>query len=72
MIAAIIHIAILVLVYVSIWFVISLIKKRNDIADIAWGLGFVLIAGYCFIRYASAPVALLVYVLISIWGIRLA
>lgn len=72
MIAAITNIAILVLVYVSGWFVISLIKKRNDVADIAWGLGFVVIAGYCFISYPAGPVSLLVYVLTALWGIRLA
>jgi steroid 5-alpha reductase family enzyme len=30
--------------YMSLWFVVSLIKKRNDVADVAWGLGFVLLA----------------------------
>lgn len=72
MITEIMHIAILVLVYVSCWFVISLLKKRNDVADIAWGLGFVVIACYCFNSYASGSVSLLVYRLTYIWGIRLA
>lgn len=36
--------AIILFVYMSLWFVVSLIKKRNDVADVAWGLGFILIA----------------------------
>ena len=31
-------------VYMNLWFVVSLLKKRNDVADVAWGLGFVLLA----------------------------
>ena len=38
----------IIFVYMSSWFFISLIKKRNDIADVAWGLGFVLIAWTSF------------------------
>ena len=30
--------------YMSLWFVISLFKRRNDVADVAWGLGLVLLA----------------------------
>lgn len=32
------------LVYVHGWFVFAAIKKRNDVADIFWGTGFVLVA----------------------------
>ena len=32
--------------YVTLWFLISLIKVRNDVADVAWGLGFVLKRGH--------------------------
>lgn len=71
MITAILHIAMLVLVYVTGWFIISLLKKRNDVADIAWGLGFVVIAGYCSMSYLPGQVSLLVYILTAIWGIRL-
>ena len=31
--------------YMTAWFVIAFIKKRNDVADIAWGLGFIVAAG---------------------------
>lgn len=63
----------LVLVYMSVWFVIAVAKKRNDVADTAWGLGFVLLAWVSFASSAvRSNVALLVNVLVTIWGLRLA
>jgi len=62
-----------VLVYMTVWFVISLILRRNDVADTAWGIGFVVIA-----LLAIAPGgfhldrALLVTLFVVIWGCRLA
>ncbi|QQG42109.1 MAG: hypothetical protein HYV90_02220 [Candidatus Woesebacteria bacterium] len=35
--------------YMTVWFIISVIKKRNDVADIAWGLWFVLMAWLSFL-----------------------
>ena len=65
--------ALLLFVYMSLWFVISLIKKRNDVADVAWGLGFVLLAWVSFyLGDASGERALMVCLLVSIWGVRLA
>lgn len=59
--------------YMNIWFVISVIKQRNDVADIAWGLGFILTA-WCSFFLSENPGArgLLLSILISIWGTRLA
>lgn len=60
-------------VYMSTWYIFSLIKKRNDVADIAWGLGFVLMAWTSFfLSEDSGSRGLLVGVLVSIWGLRLA
>jgi steroid 5-alpha reductase family enzyme len=57
----------------SLWFIISLLKKRNDVADIAWGLGFVLLAWASFyLSGAGGQRELLVCLLVSIWGLRLA
>ena len=36
------------LVYVCSVFVLSVFLKRNDIADVAWGLGFCLISWFSF------------------------
>ena len=60
-------------VYMSLYFVVSLIKKRNDVADVAWGLGFVVMAWMSFVLSVDAGMrALLVDCLVSIWGLRLA
>jgi steroid 5-alpha reductase family enzyme len=60
-------------VYMSLWFVFSLFKKRNDVADVAWGLGFVLMAWISFFLFNNSGMqGLLVGVLVSIWGLRLA
>ena len=62
-----------VLVYMAVWFVISILKKRNDVADIAWGLGFVLLSWVSFALSESMNArGILVGVLVSIWGTRLA
>lgn len=57
----------------SLWFVVSLIKKRNDVADVAWGLGFVLVTWVSFfISDDSGARGLLAGLLVSVWGVRLA
>lgn len=59
--------------YMSLWFVVSLIKRRNDVADVAWGLGFVLMAWASFLIGGMADArGILVCILVSIWGSRLA
>ena len=57
----------------SLWFVVSLIKKRNDVADVAWGLGFVLMTWVSFFLSDNSGVrGLLVGILVTVWGLRLA
>lgn len=63
--------AIIIWVYMTLWYVVSLLKKRNDIADIAWGLGFILVTIFAFIFNLSLKLSISL-ILISIWGLRLA
>ena len=59
--------------YMTLWFIVSLIKRRNDIADVAWGMGFILLAWISlFISAGFEARQILVVALISIWGLRLA
>lgn len=59
--------------YMSLWFMVSLIKKRNDVADVAWGLGFLLMTWTSFFISDNSSIrGLLVSLLVSIWGLRLA
>lgn len=65
--------AIVLFAYMSSWFVVSLMKKRNDVADTAWGLGFVLLAWLSAVLSEHVSVrGILVTTLVSIWGLRLA
>ncbi len=64
--------AVLVAAYMTAWFVIALIRKDNSLADIAWGLGFVLVAALTFFfRRTSLFLPVLVTSLVVIWGLRL-
>lgn len=59
-------------IYMNIWFIISLIKKRNDLADVAWGLGFVLLTWISFFISNNYNFRMLIVaILVSMWGIRL-
>jgi steroid 5-alpha reductase family enzyme len=62
-----------VLVYMTAWFLAAQLKGRNDIADIAWGVGFIVAAGVSLLAAGLYPPrGLLVSALVLIWGVRLA
>ncbi|HSA95128.1 MAG TPA: DUF1295 domain-containing protein [Acidobacteriota bacterium] len=63
--------AILVAAYMTAWFVVALIKKDNSVADIAWGLGFVLVTLTTFPWWAPHFEAIIAAPLVAIWGLRL-
>ena len=55
------------------WFIAAQVRGRNDIADVAWGLGFILAASVSLIAgnvYSSR--GLLISALVLVWGMRLA
>jgi steroid 5-alpha reductase family enzyme len=57
---------------VAILWGVSLFRRDASIVDIFWGLGFVMLAWLSFgLRSSSSPRALLLAVLVSIWGARL-
>jgi len=62
----------LLLGYYVVWFIISLLVRRNDVADLAWGLGFPLLIWTAVAQSGGSPVSVLIAVLVSIWGGRLA
>lgn len=64
-------IATLLLGYMTVWYIVGLILKRNDVADIAWGLGFVSIAWISLFIAGVSLRGLIVTLLVTIWGIRL-
>ncbi len=65
--------ATIIFCHATLWFVIAQIKKRNDLADVAWGLGFLIVA---LVSYFTGEIGvnpgLFVLLLVSIWSVRLA
>lgn len=58
--------------YMTVWYLLSIILKRNDIADMAWGLGFIYLTALALImNNAPSLPAVVVLALVSIWGLRL-
>jgi len=61
-----------IFVYAVIWFAVALSKKRNDVADIAWGGGFVVAVITAYLVGSTDNVrGILLLVLVMIWGVRL-
>lgn len=58
--------------WVVVWYGISIITRRNDVADVAWGLGFVFLAWLAFYQSGGNDRAGVVNALITVWGLRLA
>jgi steroid 5-alpha reductase family enzyme len=59
-------------IFVTLLFFLSLIIKRNDIADIAWGTGIIIVGlvGY-MLRSVHATTTSIVLLLVVAWGVRL-
>ncbi len=62
---------IILFIYMTIWYGVAIVKSRNDVADIAWGLGFVMIAWLSLYLAGFSMIGLLVNSLVTIWGVRL-
>jgi steroid 5-alpha reductase family enzyme len=62
-----------VFVYMTAWFVVALVARRNDLADVAWGIGFIVIALW-LLAVRGMPMSIRQYVvsvLVVMWGSRL-
>lgn len=66
--------ALFILAYMTAWFAAALLLRRNDVADVAWGLGPTLLSWWLVLRPGSprTPALLLATVLVTAWGVRLA
>jgi len=64
--------SLVIFIYALAWFIVALFKKRNDVADIAWGGGFVVAAITAYFAAGTSAVrSFLVLALVLVWGIRL-
>ena len=64
--------AIALLAYMTLWFGYATYLKRDDVADTAWGLGFVCVAWLTLAIGGIHPASLVTTLLVTIWGVRLA
>jgi steroid 5-alpha reductase family enzyme len=60
-----------VFIYMNFWFVVASVLKRNDIADVVWGPGFMILA-LIGAFFNSSAINIIVAALVSLWAIRLA
>jgi len=66
------QVSLLILVYMTLIFILALIKKDNSIVDIAWGFGFILVAMFSLIQNPDPDLRkFIVTLLVILWGMRL-
>ena len=58
-------------VFMHLWFIYAVIKKRNDVADVAWGLGFVVLSLVGVLLNPTGK-SIIIFLLVAMWGFRLA
>jgi steroid 5-alpha reductase family enzyme len=64
--------SLIIVFYAIIWFIVAVVKNRNDVADIAWGGGFIFAALTAYIMQGiNETRAILVLMLVITWGMRL-
>ena len=58
--------------WVIFWYFLSILIKRNDFVDIAWGLGFIYITLWLTIKSEPRFLQFVVNGMVAAWGLRLA
>ncbi len=59
-------------IYASLWFAMALRLRRNDVADVAWGAGFVVQALVAqWVAGSTSERGFLLLALVTIWALRL-
>ena len=66
------HAFIITLSYFTLFFIVATIIKNNSIVDIGWGLGFVVVSWIMFFINGNYNLsAIIVNIMVSLWGLRL-
>ena len=66
------HLFSITFLFATLCFVISVWRKRNDIADVAWGMGFVLVSVVSFLQQPLRfDRGFLATALVTLWAVRL-
>lgn len=64
--------ALVCLVFFIVFGILGLSKKRGDVADVAWGLGFIVVSWTSWILSSPTLFGAAVNSLVTVWGVRLA
>lgn len=68
----IISIAFVIWLYMTIVFLLALLRKDNSIVDVFWGLGFIVVAAFSWISAGNFSIrAMIVNLFVLLWGLRL-
>jgi steroid 5-alpha reductase family enzyme len=68
----VIEVGLVICLYMTIIFILALIRKDNSIVDVAWGVGFIIIAVYSIIQSGEVDLRkMIVSLLVLLWGLRL-
>jgi steroid 5-alpha reductase family enzyme len=68
----VLEVAMVITLYMTIIFILALIKKDNSIVDVAWGLGFVIVSVYATIQSGEVDLRkMIINVLVLLWSLRL-
>jgi steroid 5-alpha reductase family enzyme len=68
----VLEVALVIGLYMTIIFILALIRKDNSIVDVAWGVGFIIIALYSILQYGEIDLRkMIVGLLVLLWGLRL-
>lgn len=72
MIAIFLQASLIILLLVTLLWVVSVIIKNVSIVDLFWGMGFVVVNSYYFFMSGEmTPRKILLFALVSFWGLRL-
>jgi len=62
----------LIMIMMALLWVLSIIVRNVSIVDLFWGFGFVLTAGFYFLKTEGSELRkIIVLILVAIWGLRL-
>jgi steroid 5-alpha reductase family enzyme len=68
----ILEVALVIVLYMTIIFILALIRKDNSIVDVAWGAGFIIVTVYSIIQSGQVDLRkMIVSLLVLLWGLRL-
>lgn len=70
--SVIFEVSTVIFLYMTVLFIVAVMRSDNSIADIAWGMGFVIVAVYSVIQSGEVDLRkMIVVLLVLLWGLRL-